>query len=635
MLQAQGVAVQVGGRVLVEDVDFTVMPKDKVGLVGRNGAGKTSLFRVLGGQHSPHAGKVVVKGGFGYLPQDPRMEQGSEGRTGISHVLSGRGIDAELERIEKLRIAMEEHPDERNVGRYTRAEERFRDTGGYGAESEARAIAAGLGIPKERMDGPVGVLSGGERRRVELARILFAGSDVLCLDEPTNHLDIEGIQWLERLLATAPFASFIVSHDRYFLENVATHMMELNRRYPDGAFRVAGNYSAFLEKREAWFEAREKEREGLAARVRREVEWLRRGAKARTRKSKARLDEAARMIASLEDMEQRARTSTAAIDFTASDRKTRRLIELDTLAAEVAGRTLFRNLNLVLAPGRRLGLAGSNGCGKTTLLRILKGDLTPSEGTIKRADQLRIVYFDQMREQFPPEQTLRRALAPEGDSVIYQGRPVHVNSWAKRFLFREEQLPQPVGSLSGGERARIHIARLMLEEADVLLLDEPTNDLDLPTLEVLEEGLAEFPGAMVLVTHDRYLMDSVANGILGIDGQGGAELFADLAQWDAYLREKRAQKPPPERDPKPPATNSATPTSKKKLSYLEQREWDTMEERIMEAEARLEAAQQALHAPETISDPARIEVCYREELAAQQAVDTLYARWAELEEKQA
>ncbi len=591
LMNVASVTKQFGAFPLFTGISLNIEEGERHGLIGPNGAGKSTLLAILGGRETPDSGEVAPRKGLriSFVDQDPEFNPALS----AAAIIEGAAREP--------------------------------------AQTPVILGQAGFADPSVL----AGALSGGSRKRLAIARALAEQPDLLLLDEPTNHLDIEGIQWLERLLATAPFASFIVSHDRYFLENVATHMMELNRRYPDGAFRVAGNYSAFLEKREAWFEAREKEREGLAARVRREVEWLRRGAKARTRKSKARLDEAARMIASLEDMEQRARTSTAAIDFTASDRKTRRLIELDTLAAEVAGRTLFRNLNLVLAPGRRLGLAGSNGCGKTTLLRILKGDLTPSEGTIKRADQLRIVYFDQMREQFPPEQTLRRALAPEGDSVIYQGRPVHVNSWAKRFLFREEQLPQPVGSLSGGERARIHIARLMLEEADVLLLDEPTNDLDLPTLEVLEEGLAEFPGAMVLVTHDRYLMDSVANGILGIDGQGGAELFADLAQWDAYLREKRAQKPPPERDPKPPATNSATPTSKKKLSYLEQREWDAMEERILEAESRLEAAQQALHAPETISDPARIEVCYREELAAQQAVDTLYARWAELEEKQA
>lgn len=588
LMNVAGVTKQYGAFPLFTGISLNVEEGERHGLIGPNGAGKSTLLAILAGRETPDAGEVAPRKG--------------------------------------LRMAMvEQEPEfdpERTVGEILAAAAR--------EPAQAPVVLGQAGFTDAALRA--GTLSGGARKRLALARALVEQPDLLLLDEPTNHLDIEGIQWLERVLAAAPFAAVIVSHDRYFLENVATHMMEINRRYPEGAFRVAGNYSEFLEKRQAWWEAREKEREGLAARVRREVEWLRRGAKARTRKSKARLDEAARMIASLEDMEQRARTSTAAIDFTASDRKTKRLIELENVAVAVEGRTLFSGLNVVLAPGRRLGLAGANGSGKTTLLRLLRGEIGPAEGTVRRADQLKVVYFDQMREQFPDELTLRRALAPEGDSVIYQGRPVHVNSWARRFLFREEQLPQPVGSLSGGERARIHIARLMLEQADVLLLDEPTNDLDLPTLEVLEEGLVEFPGALVLVTHDRYLMDAVANGVLGIDGEGGAELFADLSQWDAYQKERRGRKSAAEKEARPQAAAPAQ-TAKKKLSYLEQREWDGMEERILEAEARLEEAQAVLHAPETVSDAARVEAAYAATEAAQAEVDALYARWAELEAK--
>lgn len=282
------------------------------------------------------------------------------------------------------------------------------------------------------------------------------------------------------------------------------------------SFESRGITAGFSNSGRIFFEAQQKLQASLESKVRREVEWLRRGAKARTTKSKARIDEANRLIGELGEVSGRARTAVAGIDFTVSDRRTKRLVE----AEGPAFGTLFQNLDLTLMPGMRLGLVGANGSGKTTLLRVLTGALHPTAGTLKRADGLRIVYFDQHREQLNPDAPLRRALAEHGDSVIYRGRPQHVAGWAKRFLFRPEQLESPVGSLSGGERARVLIARLMLQEADLLLLDEPANDLDIPTLEVLEESLLEFPGAMVLVTHDRFLLDRVATVVLGLDGRG-------------------------------------------------------------------------------------------------------------------
>jgi ATPase subunit of ABC transporter with duplicated ATPase domains len=233
MLQAQELSVEVGGRLVVESASFTVMPRDKVGIVGRNGAGKTSLFRVLGGAVEPAAGRVIRKGGFGYLPQDPRIAGVLDGRTAVTHVLSGRSIDEQLERIEKLRLVMEERPDERNVDRYSRAEETFRMGGGYAAESEARSMAAGLGIDEDRIDLPIGVLSGGERRRVELARILFAGSDVLCLDEPTNHLDIDAKEWLMGFLRQYRGALLVISHDLELLDEAITRVLHLDRPTED------------------------------------------------------------------------------------------------------------------------------------------------------------------------------------------------------------------------------------------------------------------------------------------------------------------------------------------------------------------------------------------------------------------
>src|ERR1700692_3225198 len=316
-------------------------------------------------------------------------------------------------------------------------------------------------------------------------------------------------------------------------------MAELNRTYPDGLLRVSGGYSRFLEKKEEFLHAQGKRQEALENLVHREIEWLRRGAKARTRKSKARIDKAGELMSELADLNARRRSGSAQIDFSATDRKTKRLIELEEVSCEIGDRKLFTGLNFVITAGMRVGLVGPNGSGKTSLLRLVRGESSPNSGEIYRADWLRIVYFDQTRE-LDPDVTLRRALAPEGDSVVYQDRVFHVASWAAKFLFAGEQLYQPVGKLSGGERARVLIAQLMLQPADLLLLDEPTNDLDIPTLEILEESLLEFRGALVLVTHDRFLLDRVSTVVLGLDGLGGAERFADYSQWEVWQRSQLA-----------------------------------------------------------------------------------------------
>jgi ATP-binding cassette subfamily F protein uup len=586
LITCQAISRQFGSAPLFEDLTLAVHEGERHGLVGPNGAGKSTLLRILAGLDTPDAGTVSLKRGarLAWVSQEPEFPPEST----VRGVLEAAAADAV-------------------------AAKTFLGQAGF-RDPEARA----------------GTLSGGWRKRLAIAAALAARPELLLLDEPTNHLDIAGIEWLEDLLASASFAVVAVSHDRYFLENIATHMMELNRAFPGGLFRAEGNYSAFLEKREQFLEAQARARESLAAKVRREVEWLRRGAKARTRKAKARVESAQAMIRELQQSAARSAEETARIDFSATDRKTKKLVEVEDAGLELGGRTLFSDLRLVLSPGRRLGVAGPNGSGKTSFLRLLLGEFAPSRGRIVRAPGLRTVYFEQHRRQVDPALPLRRALAPEGDTVLYLGRPVHVNGWAKRFLFREEQLVQPVSSLSGGERARLHLARLMLEPADVLLLDEPTNDLDILTLEVLEESLLEFPGAVVLVTHDRYLMDRVANGVLGLDGEGGCGLFADLDQWEDWLDGRQRA-----RQPRPAAAQPRTESApaRKRLSYLEQREYEQIEQRIAEAEARLAAAQQDLQAPETVSDPRRLEAAWQAMRVAQDEVDRLYSRWQELEEK--
>src|SRR6266850_610331 len=450
------------------------------------------------------------------------------------------------------------------------------------------------------------------------------------VDEPTNHLDVEGILWLEDLLTERSRAFLVVSHDRYFLEHVATRMLELNRVYPDGLFEADGRYSEFLARRDEFLRGQAAYQDALANTVRREIVWLRRGAKARSTKAKGRIKQAGRLIEELEDARARGLTASAGIDFTSSQRRTRRLLVARGLSASRGGRRLISDFDLIVTPGTRVGLIGPNGSGKTTLLEVLAGVVPPDAGEIERADDLRIVRFEQERAGFDPGQSLRRALAPEGDAVTWQGRSVHVAAWAKRFLFRPEQLEVPVGQLSGGEQARILIARLMREPADLLILDEPTNDLDIPTLEVLEDSLAEFDGALVLVTHDRFMLERVSTMIVALDGRGGTATFADYAQWEAT---RAAVEPTPRKAPER-AAESPRPRVKR-LGYREQREWEGMEQAILEAERAVEARQREVNDPAIVSDPTALQQRYAALEAARADVDRLYTRWAELEAKQA
>jgi len=591
LINAQQISKAFGAESLFDDVSFTVSEGARIGLIGPNGSGKSTLLKILAGTIPPDNGEVAVRKRLrlSYLAQESEFESGQTPRS----VMRG-ALDA---------AAVPESDWESHI-----------------AETLGRA-----GF--QNFDVDAASLSGGWRKRLAIAEALVQQPDVLLLDEPTNHLDLAGIEWLEGLLEQASFAAMVISHDRYFLENVATEMAELSRAYPNGMLRVEGNYSEFLEKKEEFLKAQARHQEALENIVRREIEWLRRGAKARTRKSKARIDKANEMIGELADLNARTRTATARIDFAASERQTKRLIEVEGVSHAIDDRQLFDALDFTITAGMRVGLVGPNGSGKTTLLRLLTGELRPDLGQIRRAANLEVVYFDQQR-QLDPDITLRRALAPDSDSVIYQDRVVHVASWASRFLFTGEQLNQPVGRLSGGERARVLIAKLMLQPADVLLLDEPTNDLDIPTLEILEDTLLEYRGALVLVTHDRYMLDRISTTVLGLDGEGHAGRFADYFQWEEWMREL-----PPEKEPTKKIVEAAAAPAKKKLSYLEAREYATIEDRIGAAEENLAAKKAAFEDPAIASDAAKLVEAQAEMEEAQKQVDELYARWGELEAK--
>jgi ATP-binding cassette subfamily F protein uup len=597
LLSAQGLTKSYARHPLFAGLSFDLRAGERVGLIGPNGAGKSTLLRILAGAEAPDEGTVGGRRGVrvGYLPQDDTFEPG---RTAREVVLEGLAADH-----------LEDHERETRVA----------------------VVLTQMGFADP--DQPAAALSGGWRKRLALARELARRPDFLLLDEPTNHLDLPGVVWLERLLRDAPFGYLVATHDRAFLRAVAREVIEISRAYPGGFFRADGGYDAFADKRDQFLEAQARQREAVANQVRRETEWLSRKESAQRRKSRSRIGEAADRRDELADLNYRtAAAGAAGIDFVGTGRQTKKLLTVAGVGKSLGGRPLFSGIDLILSPGTRLGLLGPNGSGKSTLLRVLAGELEPDAGTVTRADGLRSVTFEQGRSTLDPSVTLRRALSPNADTVTYRDRQVHVGGWAKQFLFRPEQLDVEVGALSGGEQARVRIAQLMLRPADVLLLDEPTNDLDIPALEVLEDSLEEFPGAVVLVSHDRDLMDRLCTAVVGLDGAGGSALYGSVGQWLSAYERQNAERAARDDGPTKVARAASVARAKRKLSYREQQEWDGMEAAITAAEETVAARQAAVERAATAGHAALAEAC-RELEAAQHTVEGLYARWQELEAK--
>ena len=594
------ISMSYGERTLFEDVSLTISEGEHVGLIGANGSGKSTLLAVLAGVVEPDQGsRSQLKNlSVAFVEQESHFDESQTVEQVLADALECADPEGQIDEAE----------------RYVKISQ----------------ILDKLGFVDTRQE--VNELSGGWRKRLAIASALVIEPDLLLLDEPTNHLDLEGILWLERLLSEERLTYILVSHDRAFLQGLTSRVVEIDRRYEGSLLSVDGRYSDFLEKREQLLALTEKRQTRLDNKVRHEIEWLRRGPKARTSKDKTRIRQAHELIDELGDLNTRMRTRTADIDFNASGRRTKKLLVAAGIKKSLGGRLLFSDLDLLLSPKMRLGVLGGNGSGKTTLLRVLSGEMEQDEGQIRHADHLQVVYFDQQREELDQNLSLKRSLAPKGDTVIYRGREIHVASWARRFLFRPDQLDTPLSQLSGGEQAKILIARLMLQPADVLILDEPTNDLDIPTLEILEDSLEGFPGAIVMVTHDRYLLDRVSTVMVGLDGHGGAEIIAEYAQWEKIVAERKkaelAARAPANGKPKEKRKVKAT-----KLGYLEQREYDSLEEAILQAEEELAAARQVSEDPQIATEADRLAEAWEIFNAAQQKVDKLYARWSELEEK--
>jgi len=601
LVAARGLSKTHGTNALFENLTITFHRDERVGLIGPNGAGKTALLRILAGDEEADEGVVErsTTARLAYLPQ-------------IDVFPPDATVEGAL--LEALR-AHELEPHEVTV--------------------RARKMLRRLGF--EAGDRSVDALSGGWRKRLAIGCALVQEPDLLLMDEPTNHLDLAGIEWLERFLARSRLSFVLTSHDRYFLERVANRLVEINPRYPDGFFSVGAHYSDFLERREAFLQQQDAHRQALANEVRREVEWLRRGPKARSSKAGYRIDEAHRKIEALTEAKRRHESEPdLEIGFSASGRRTHDLITADGVEKTRGGRLLFRKLDAHVHPGTRLGIAGNNASGKTTLLNVLAGTLPPDAGHVKHAADLKVALFDQQRTQLDERENLRRALAPSGDTVSYLGKATHVAAWAKRFGFQPDQLEVPVGALSGGEQARALMAMMMREPADVLMLDEPTNDLDIASIEVLEGALLDFPGAVVIITHDRHLLDRICTELIGLHEDGRWGTYATVGQWleaaGALATGEEVDEDKATRKGKAPAASGTKPP-RKGLTFHEKKEFAGMEERILAAEERVNALQGELDDPAVASDHEKLHATYEAHREAQAELDRLFARWQELEQK--
>jgi len=598
LVSCQSISKSFSSRSLFSGISFGIEDDEKLGLIGPNGSGKSTLLKILCGITAPDEGLVV-----------------SRRELRVAYVAQDESFPLD----ETIRSIVEQSASQVEFLEHERA-------------ASIDSTLARIGFPDK--NAKAGSLSGGWRKRLALACALVQQPELLLVDEPTNHLDLEGVLWLEEFLKSCRFSYVVISHDRAFLEGVSNRIIELNPAYPQGFLSVKGNYSQFLISREEQLNAQVTLQQSLASKARREIAWLQRGARARQTKSRGRIEEAGKLMNELAEVKTRnASNTTMQLDFDSSGRKTKELISAKAVKKSFGDRCLISHLDFILSPGVKLGLVGRNGSGKTTLLRLVVGEIEPDSGVIKRAPDLNILWFDQNRQQLDQTKTLRQSLAAESDSVMFRGRKMHITAWAKKFLFKPEQLDMPISYLSGGEQARILIANLMLKTADILILDEPTNDLDIPSLEVLEDSLEEFPGAIILVSHDRMMLDSVSTQILALDGNGGTEFFADYEQCERLVTRFTPKEESESQPLKKQAEKQGNEKARAQLSTAEKRELANLPEKIEKQEAEIAALEEEMHKPGNASNHVKLHELIAKKEALQLELEKLFGRWESLEAK--
>ncbi len=636
VLSANGLCKHYGERVILDDVRLTIERGERVGLVGINGSGKTTLARILASLEESDGGRIIRGRGvtMAYLEQDPDLDPAA---TALEVVLAGLADwTRAVARHDELSAAISEATGdlEQLLAAQAGVAADVERLGGWDLRHRAEAMLGHLGV--DRPERRVGPMSGGERRRVALARLLVAAPDIAILDEPTNHLDLDTIEWLENYLREQfRGALLVITHDRYLLDRVVTRTLEIDAgavHSYDGGWE---SYLAAKAEREAFAERAAANRRNF---LRRELEWLRRQPKARTTKQKARAQRAQAVV----DQGPASRARMAKLGMQGV-RSGHTVLDVDGLAVELGGHRLVQGLSLCLGKGERIGIVGPNGCGKTTLLRVLMGDLEPAAGRIQRGRNTQIAYLDQSRSDLHDDETVFDNVADGRSHVRLGDNDVSVHAFLERFLFPPSDQKKLVGSLSGGERARVALARVLRGRTNLVILDEPTNDLDVTTLSALEEALLEFPGTVLVVTHDRWFLDRVATSILAFerDENGAPELVHVHGNYQSYLDYRRARQevtstPTPAPAPAPTARDQAGDKAPERrvLTYGERIELEGLPDRIDGAESRVAELEAELGSESFFTRDRTQQAEFLEKLAAARAeAELLVERWAELESR--
>ncbi len=612
LLTASELTINIGTQTLLDQASLTIHEGERIGLVGRNGCGKSTFMKILTGAEIPSSGIVTRTTGLtvSYLPQDFAVDIS---RTVAENIRDGqqRVYDA-LKRYESLPLESPEHAE---------LEQWLNLHNQWNPESRLKAYMSALRTPPGDM--LCENLSGGERRRVALARAVAAEPDLLLLDEPTNHLDVKTVEWIEDFMASWRGTCIFVTHDRYFLDNLATRIVELDR----GKFySYDGNYSDFLIGKAQRHELEEKSEQKRQHFLRTEINWVRSNPKARTRRNQGRLKRFNAIAAEApperdEDIE---------LVIPPADRLGNKVAAMNEVSISFGNTRLFDKFDFVFEPGCRIGIVGRNGCGKTTLLKMLTGELAPDSGSIEVAETVKFNYIDQNRLKLNPTNTVIQEISDDREFVKLGSETIKVWSYLKRFLFTDERINTTVERLSGGEKARLIIAKILKDGGNFLILDEPTNDLDLSTLRLLEEALAAYDGCVITVSHDRWFLNRVCTSILGFEDND--EIIYELGDYDNYL-EKRAGRisaPAPVKEPAKAETRVKNKAGK--LSYKDQRELESMEERILETEAEIEGINSKFSSPDFFTDHGHeAEELHAKLETLQEELQAMYARWEELE----